>query len=692
MASTAEFDIEHYLTIPRVEGLALSPDGGRLVAPVSVVGPDGKKFVTALWEIDLGEIDPDGERPARRLTRSTPGESHGGFLPDGSLLFTSKRRDPDAPPPKEGDKDEDREPALWRLPPTGGEAQLLADPPGGVGKVAVARDRGTIVYGVHVMPGVDDLEADGAKAKERKDKDVSAQLFEQYPVRNWDHYVGPRQTHWYVAEAPADGERLAEPRDLTPEPGWALEDGAASVTPDGRTAVTTWRADVDDLRELRHALIGIDMASGERSPLADEPGYDFYEPACSPDGRWVVCGRGSLGDYDEPNDQTLWLVDLGTGQGRDLTPELDLWPHSPVWSASSDAVFFCADEAGHAPLFRVDIEQDGSPGKITRLTSSGSWSHACPSSDGAAVYALRNDYASPPRPHRLDPRAADQEGGPLPSPGLPLRVPPPGRVESVVATTADGARIQSWLVLPDGASRERPAPLVVFIHGGPLASWTGWQWRWNPQLLAARGYAVLLPNPALSTGFGQDFVRRGRGEWGSEPYSDVMAAVDAAIERPDIDEERTAAMGGSFGGYLANWIAGHTDRFKCIVTHASLWALDQFHGSTDLGVWWEREFGDFYDEQNRRRYVDNSPNRHIGAINTPMLVIHGELDHRVPIGEGLRLWTDLRRHGVESKFLYFPDENHWILKPNNIVLWYQTVFAWLDHYLLGEPWRRPSLV
>jgi dipeptidyl aminopeptidase/acylaminoacyl peptidase len=235
-------------------------------------------------------------------------------------------------------------------------------------------------------------------------------------------------------------------------------------------------------------------------------------------------------------------------------------------------------------------------------------------------------------------------------------------------------------------------PLVMFIHGGPLASWHGWQWRWNPQLLAARGYAVLLPNPALSTGFGQDFVRRGWGRWGSEPFTDIMAAVDAATARPDIDQDRTAAMGGSFGGYMANWVAGRTDRFRCIVSHASLWALDQFHGSTDFGVWWEREFGDFYDAEDRRRYEENSPHRHIGSIKTPMLVIHGELDHRVPISEALRLWTDLRRHGVESKFLYFPDENHWILKPGNVELWYQTVFAWLDQHLLGRPWRRPELI
>jgi dipeptidyl aminopeptidase/acylaminoacyl peptidase len=689
MTGDPAFDLRYYLTLPRVGGLALSPDDSRLVAPVAEVAPDGKKFVSALWE-----IDPSGERPARRLTRSTPGEAHGDFLPDGSLLFTSRRPDPDIALPKDGTTEKDREAALWLLPAGGGEARVVADPPGGVGIVRAARDSGTVVYGVHVLPGVADLDADKAKAKERRDKDVQAQLFEQYPIRVWDHYVGPRQTHLFVAQASADGGRLADQRDLTQEPGWSLEveNLGVAVTPDGRTVVATWRDDVDDVRDQRASLVAIDTAGGERTVLAADAEHDYGDPACSPDGRWVVCVRGYLGNYDEPMDLTLWLIDLSTGEGRDLTPDLDLWPHAPVWSPAGDAVFFCADEAGKAPVFRVDVEQDGSGGKVTRLTAAGSWSHPCPSSDGTVVYALHNDHVSPPQPYRLDGRAADQDGTALSGPGLPLRVAPPGRVESIIATTQDGAQVQSWLVLPEGASAENPAPLAVFIHGGPLASWTGWQWRWNPQLLAARGYAVLLPNPALSTGFGLDFVRRGRGRWGDEPYTDVMAAVDAAVARPDIDAERTAALGGSFGGYMANWVAGHTDRFRCIVTHASLWALDQFHGSTDLGVWWEREFGDFYDEDRRERYVQNSPNRHVGEITTPMLVIHGELDHRVPISEGLRLWTDLRRHGVESKFLYFPDENHWILKPNNIVLWYESVIGWLDHYLLGEPWRRPSLV
>ncbi len=266
----------------------------------------------------------------------------------------------------------------------------------------------------------------------------------------------------------------------------------------------------------------------------------------------------------------------------------------------------------------------------------------------------------------------------------------PGLVERLSAPAGDGVEIGSWLVRPATASAEHPAPLVLWVHGGPLSSWNSWHWRWNPQLLAARGYAVLLPDPALSTGYGPEFVQRGWGRWGAEPYTDAMAALDAALARPDLDATRTAAMGGSFGGYMANWIAGSTDRFRAIVTHASLWELRGFHGTTDHGPSWETEFGDPYLDASR--YEAASPHRLVARIRTPMLVIHGELDHRVPISEALQLWTDLQRHGVPSRFLYFPDENHWILKPQNARLWYETVLAFLDEQLLERPWQRPALL
>ena len=209
----------------------------------------------------------------------------------------------------------------------------------------------------------------------------------------------------------------------------------------------------------------------------------------------------------------------------------------------------------------------------------------------------------------------------------------PGALTEVETRAGDGTRLRGWLVLPSGASAARPAPLVVFIHGGPLSSWSagagaGTRGCWPPAA------AVLLPDPALSTGYGQAFVARGRGRWGAEPYTDLMALVDAAEARPDVDERRTAAMGGSFGGYMANWVAGQTDRFRCVVTHASVWSLEQFQATTDHAAWWEREFGS--PEAMPERYRDSSPDRHLARIRTPMLVIHGERDHRVPIGEALR--------------------------------------------------------
>ena len=252
--------------------------------------------------------------------------------------------------------------------------------------------------------------------------------------------------------------------------------------------------------------------------------------------------------------------------------------------------------------------------------------------------------------------------------------------------------MHAWLCLPPPG--EQPAPLMLWIHGGPLGSWNDWSWRWCPWLLVARGYAVLLPDPALSLGYGQDFVQRGWGQWGGNPFTDLMAVTDKALKRDDLDRERTGAMGGSFGGYMANWVAGHTDRFKAIVTHASLWALDQFGPTTDAAFYWRQEM-------TPQMALDNSPHLHVGEIDTPMLVVHGDHDYRVPIGEGLRLWYELLAHSklaaddegrTPHRFLYFPDENHWVLTPQHAAVWYGTVFAFLAEHVLGETAEYPRVL
>ena len=669
MADAAIFDADTLLQLPRLGGLTLSPDGSRLVTSVSRLNTAGKKFVSSLWQ-----IDPTGATQPRRLTHSAAGESSPAFAADGSLLFLSSRPDPEAAE----DAAERSGPALWRLP-AGGEASLVVSPPAGVEAVVAARIAPVVAFAASAHPGVPDWEADADREQERKDKGVTAQLFAEYPIREWDHYLGPRERHLYALILDGEGE----PKDLLPDPGRSLDECGFDITPDGRTVVTSRWRDGTDPRDRYLDLVAVETATGVSRVIAAEDAW-FESPACSPDGKWVVAIRESKATPNKATDFTLWLIDLSTGQGRDLTPTLDLWPGSPVWAPDSSAVFFLADCQGRTPPYRVDL----ATGAVTRLAARGAFSDLRPSPDGRTLYALQAMVTSPPRPVAMDTSTEDQNAPFLTSEwaGPPV----PGRLERVSVTAEDGAEISSWLLLPENSSNDEPAPLAVLIHGGPLGSWSGWHWRWSPHVFTAKGYAVLLPDPALSTGYGQDFIQRGWGQWGDVVFSDVMAAVDAVSWRPDIDSNRTAALGGSFGGYMANWIAGHTDRFRAIVTHASLWDLTEFHGSTDLGVWWEQEFGDPYEDDSR--YREHSPHRFVGDITTPMLVIHGELDYRVPIGQGLKLWTDLRRHGVESKFLYYPDENHWILKPNNSRLWYATVLAFLDHHVLGNEWSKPDLL
>ena len=657
-----DFDsMASYLALPRVTELALSPDGSRLVATIGALNDDGNERINALWE-----LDPAGAGEARRLTHSKRGESSPAFSSDGSLLFVSKRG-----------KEDDAPAGLWRLPATG-EAEQVVDRPGGVAAVGVAREAATVVVAGNALPGTVEQADDEKRRKARKDAKVSAGLHSESPVRFWDHDLGPDQLRLFALD-PADGAAL---RDLTPTPGRALDETSFAITPDGATVVTSWNETAEP-GYPRPRLIGIDAATGGQRVLAADPQAGFEEPSVSPDGRWVVSIRWQDNTYDDPPLYSLWLVDLQSGTGRELVADVDIWPGSPQFSPDGRTIYFLADESGHRPVFRLDIETEA----ITRLTASGHYDKLIVAPDGRTLYALRDTVDCPPRPVRLDATTADGEPTFIPAPGTTEIA---GRLERIDATGKDGTTVEAWLALPPNASGDAPAPLLLWIHGGPLGSWNAWAWRWNPWLMAAKGYAVLLPDPALSTGYGAKMVARGWGQWGGAPYTDLMAITDTAIARPDIDATRTAAMGGSYGGYMANWVAGHTDRFRCIVTHASLWALDQFSGTTDVPGYWVKEFGALIDQP--ERYAEWSPHNFVREIRTPMLVIHGDKDYRVPVGEALRLWWDLQREGIESSYLYYPDEGHWILKPGNARVWYETVWAWLGKHVRGEAWQQPELL
>ena len=722
-AGTTPFhELADFVAMPRVGALRLAPDGTWLAAAVQALSADRKKYLTSIWRIDAQG------GPARRLTRSAEGEGSPRFLPDGSLLFTSKRADP-AGETTGADGDSGAPAALWLLPAAGGEARVVAALPGGVTAAEVAADAGGIVIGSPALPDAgngDSAEDDARLRQERKDAGITAILHESAPVRFWDHDLGPDQPRLFAVdpgqvqeteigwaggdkeprladdtEGPDGAERAAKPaqvRDLTPEPGRALDGQAFELTPDGTSVVTGWWQ-WNPAGESHCELVMIDVASGKRRVLLSAPEFDFSGPRVSPDGRFIVCQRERHATAERPVDLTLVVLDAGdpdtggpgadgrdTGgeTGRDLLAGWDRWPAEAAWSHDSRALYLAADDGGRRPVFRADT----GTGEVTRLTADdGAYTDLNPGPDGRYLYALRATVDSPPTPVRID-LTTGAEPGALDCPGVPVTLP--GRLEEVQATADDGQPVRSWLVLPETASADHPAPLLLWVHGGPMSSWNTWSWRWNPWLMAARGYAVLLPDPALSTGYGLEFIARAHRDWGARPCADIMAATDAALARPDIDADRVAMMGGSYGGYMANWMAGHTDRFRAIVSHAGLWTLDQMFGTTDHPMFWRPQFGDPLTSP--EMYEANSPHRHIGQIRTPMLVIHGNKDYRVPVGEALRLWWDLSRHGAEAKFLYFPDENHWILTPGNARIWYETVFAFLAQHVLGEQWQRPRLL
>jgi len=660
LVTTSPFgNLDDYLALPRITGLAASADGSRVVTTVAELNDKRNDYINAVWE-----LDPAGQRPAHRLTRSANGESSPAFTADGDLLFLSSRPTADeAKPPA----------SLWRLPAAGGEAVEICNAPGGISAVRAARGADVTVVGAAMLPAARDLDEDRRLRDLRKDGHVKAILHTDYPVRFWNQDVGPDEPHLLDARGP---------RDLTPQPGAALlaagfGDAVFDVSPDGSFLVTTWQL-TGPGPTRRSVLMRIDVASGERRVIADDPGASLDHPAISPDGSAVAFTRETISTPAYAPQITLQHLRFGEDSAS-VAQEWDRRPSSIGWSSDGAALIVTADQNGRAPVFAVDVATS----TVTQLTDDDFSYSDVVAAPGGVIFALRSSYATPPHPVRIDP-----DGGiaTLPCVESPML---PGTLTEIFTTTPDGTTVRSWLVLPE---REEPAPLLLWVHGGPLGSWNSWAWRWNPWLMAAKGYAVLLPDPALSTGYGQAFIQRGWGAWGGPPFDDLMAATEAACAHPRIDENRTAAMGGSFGGYMANWIAAHTNRFAAIVTHAGLWALDQFAPTTDTADYWRREM-------TAEMTAANSPHHFVESISTPMLVIHGDKDYRVPIGESLRLWYELlASSGLPAgddgssphRFLYFPSEDHWVLAPQHAKIWYEVVLAFLAEHVLQESAELPE--
>jgi dipeptidyl aminopeptidase/acylaminoacyl peptidase len=377
------------------------------------------------------------------------------------------------------------------------------------------------------------------------------------------------------------------------------------------------------------------------------------------------------------------LYDRKTGQSHSITEQLDNSAKGFVFSPDGQKIYLSIGERGRQPIYEIPVS--GGPAK--KLIADGYNDDVQVSADGKTLVFTRQSLTRPVEIYRA---AASGSGvTPLTKTNdaflAEFNLKP---AEEVTWEGAGGAKVQGWIVKPANFVANRKWPLIVLIHGGPQGVWSdSWSYRWNPQLFAAAGYVVFTPNPRGSTGFGQKFTDEISGDWAGKVYTDLMNGVAYVASLPYVDRERVGAAGGSYGGYMVNWLLGHNDdsrvKFKAFVSHAGLFNLMSMYGATEELWFAEWEFkGTPW--TNPDLYTKLSPHMFVKNFKTPTLVIHGELDYRVPVTEGLQLFTALQRQGVESKLLYYPDEGHWVLKPQNSELWYNTVLEWFDSYLKAK--------
>jgi dipeptidyl aminopeptidase/acylaminoacyl peptidase len=379
---------------------------------------------------------------------------------------------------------------------------------------------------------------------------------------------------------------------------------------------------------------------------------------------------------------SLVLYDRATGVLQDLTEKFDHSAGSFVWSPNSQAVFFTAEDHGNAPIFMIALESK-------QPTNLGSLDHADDlvfSKDGQTLFFSHVSAAAPTETWRLESSVWEKGIKPEPEPvtkvndALLSQIDMPA-LEAFTFKGANNDDVQGFVIKPPGFDTSKKYPLKFLIHGGPQGAWgNSWSYRWNAELFAANGYVVVMINFHGSSGYGQKFTDSIQADWGGKPYIDLMKGLDYVEKNcPFIDKNREAALGASYGGYMANWILGHTDRFKCIVSHDGMFNTESAYGTTEELWFPEWEFkGPPW--KNRELYRKWSPHLFAEKFKTPTLVVHGQLDYRLDVAEGFQLFTTLQRLKVPSKMLYFPDEGHWVLKPQNSQLWYKTVNEWVDWY------------
>jgi dipeptidyl aminopeptidase/acylaminoacyl peptidase len=643
------FTATDMMKLKRVSDPQPSPDGKSVVFTLTDVDLQKNTKSNDIWEVPMGGGAP------RRLT-SEPQSTRPRWSPDGRrIAFLSTRE--------------------------GGSQVYLMDAAGGEAKKATALstdvdafvwiDDHSLLVVSSVFPDCPD-DSCNKRTLAQEGKPSSARAYDRLLFRHWDHWSDGRRTHLLVVSLDSGATRDLTPGDVDTPPFSLDGPEDYAVSPDGQEVCFSQKETRDEAYSTNADLFVVPTAGGRAKKIADHPGYDG-SPRYSPDGGRIAYRAQMRGGY-EADRWHLIVYDRKTGAARDLTPGFDRQVDEIAWSRDGATLFFTAADAGREPIYSVAAMG----GPVKTILEGGTFSEVS-IADPKTLVLSRVSLTAPAEIYKVSTEGAGLT--PLSRVNdaflsqYSLR---PG--ESVTYDGAAGKKVQAWIVKPPDFDASKRYPLALLIHGGPQGAWTdGWTFRWNAQIFASAGFVVFMPNPRGSIGWGQEFTDDINGDWGGRAYEDIMKGTDYAESLPYIEKGRTVAAGASFGGYMINWIAGHTDRFKALVSHDGDFDLVASYGGTEE-LWfpeWEMK-GPFW--TNREAYEQFSPSEFAKNFKTPTLVIHGEKDFRVPLTEGLSMFTALKRQGVPSRLVVFPDENHWVLKPANSVRWYDEVLSWLKKW------------